>query len=646
MKRSKLLRIDIKNLGCIGPEGLSVELNDILCLVGANNSGKSTVLRAYELALGTVNYDIKRDLCTRANVENTTVELFIHIPEGVENIAEKWKEIVDDLRIVKSKWEWDKNGNKTRQTWDPETNNYSDDGNAAGLDNVFNSRLPKPLRVGALEEPTDELENLKKILIQPIADELTKNLEDDNTDISKVRAKFIELSKEPVAIKQKQIEEITKMLSQSHSKIFPSLGIEFSIGISDINFKPMLALLSGSTMKFKEWEQEIDWVNQGTGSRRALFWSLLQIRSKIKAIADYETNLKKKRKDTEKEIKTIQQKLTSLKQDEAIERNKDKLEELEQELERIDKIDPEDDFKFENDGINLPGNMLLIDEPEVALHPNAIRAASNYLYELALDPAWQVIITTHSPQFIDPFQDHTTIVRLERSEEKPTPLTYKPNEVKFSNNDKENLKLLNRFDYSLSEMFFGQHPIIIEGDTEFTAFEYILRKEAYSFHDWPLLVRARGKYTIPLIVKMLDHFKVNYSVLHDIDYPRDKAGNTNNSWSANDIIYKAICDSRKAGLKVIHRISMFNIETQHVNIVIDEDGKVLIETGKDKPWRILKALEEKDKIYKSIKSILDELMDMKNNGEPFEKPFDEALNHVFVDFVSKMGIKDERFQIK
>ena len=103
------------------------------------------------------------------------------------------------------------------------------------------------------------------------------------------------------------------MLSQSHSKIFPSLGIEFSIGISDINFKPMLALLSGSTMKFKEWEQEIDWLNQGTGSRRALFWSLLQIRSKIKAIADYETSLKKKRKNTEKEIKTVQQKLTSLK---------------------------------------------------------------------------------------------------------------------------------------------------------------------------------------------------------------------------------------------------------------------------------------------------------------------------------------------
>jgi predicted ATP-dependent endonuclease of OLD family len=51
--------------------------------------------------------------------------------------------------------------------------------------------------------------------------------------------------------------------------------------------------------------------------------------------------------------------------------------------------------------------MLLIDEPEVALHPNGIRAASQYLYELAKDISWQVMLTTHSPLFINPFEDNT-----------------------------------------------------------------------------------------------------------------------------------------------------------------------------------------------------------------------------------------------
>ena len=41
------------------------------------------------------------------------------------------------------------------------------------------------------------------------------------------------------------------------------------------------------------------------------------------------------------------------------------------------------DNTHDDNDIALPGYMLLIDEPEIALHPNGIRAASKYLYELA-----------------------------------------------------------------------------------------------------------------------------------------------------------------------------------------------------------------------------------------------------------------------
>ena len=66
----------------------------------------------------------------------------------------------------------------------------------------------------------------------------------------------------------------------------------------------------------------------------------------------------------------------------------------------------------------LPGYMLLIDEPEIALHPNAVRAARKHLYELAEEDGWQVMLSTHSPAFIDPLSDHTTIVRLSRTDGK------------------------------------------------------------------------------------------------------------------------------------------------------------------------------------------------------------------------------------
>ena len=128
--RSKLLSISIKNLGCIGKEGLTVFLDNILCLVGNNNTGKSTVLRAYELAVGTEKYDIIDDP-SKLSDEDTEIEISVHIPEGIGNIAEKWKLVDGDLRIVKSKWTWDNKGISNRETFDPEKGEYSSDGNAA-----------------------------------------------------------------------------------------------------------------------------------------------------------------------------------------------------------------------------------------------------------------------------------------------------------------------------------------------------------------------------------------------------------------------------------------------------------------------------------------------------------------------------------
>lgn len=95
----------ITNIGCIGPDGLEVTLDNILCLVGPNNTAKSTVLRAYELARGKVTFN-EGDLCKRAKGGLASVELWVHIPEGTPNVAEKWKTVEEKLRFVRSKWEW------------------------------------------------------------------------------------------------------------------------------------------------------------------------------------------------------------------------------------------------------------------------------------------------------------------------------------------------------------------------------------------------------------------------------------------------------------------------------------------------------------------------------------------------------------
>ncbi|MDO2831744.1 AAA family ATPase [Escherichia coli] len=101
--RSKLLNIFVKNIGCIGPEGVKVKLDDILCLVGPNNSGKTTILRAYELAYNPNSFNIHSDRCNWAQKnELSQVILEVHIPEGIGNVDEKWKIIDGSNRIVRS----------------------------------------------------------------------------------------------------------------------------------------------------------------------------------------------------------------------------------------------------------------------------------------------------------------------------------------------------------------------------------------------------------------------------------------------------------------------------------------------------------------------------------------------------------------
>lgn len=51
--RPRLSKLIIKNFRTIGDSPVEIELDDIVVLVGANNSGKSSILRAYEVAMNT-----------------------------------------------------------------------------------------------------------------------------------------------------------------------------------------------------------------------------------------------------------------------------------------------------------------------------------------------------------------------------------------------------------------------------------------------------------------------------------------------------------------------------------------------------------------------------------------------------------------
>ncbi|WP_394139060.1 AAA family ATPase [Cytobacillus oceanisediminis] len=154
--------------------------------------------------------------------------------------------------------------------------------------------------------------------------------------------------------------------------------------------------------------------------------------------------------------------------------------------------------------------LLLIDEPEAFLHPEAVRALSRSLYKIG--EKMPLMISTHSPILIDLSERHTSI-QVFRVGEKEAIQLYKSISEQFDDDDIQNMKILNYVDSYVNEFFFADKILIVEGDTEYIAFKHFAKIENENVH----IIRARGKSTIGTLMKVLNQFNSNYDVLHDVD---------------------------------------------------------------------------------------------------------------------------------
>jgi putative ATP-dependent endonuclease of OLD family len=212
---------------------------------------------------------------------------------------------------------------------------------------------------------------------------------------------------------------------------------------------------------------------------------------------------------------------------------------------------------------------------------------------------WQVMVTTHSPIFIEFSRDNTTIVKVEKIADGSIQGTtvFRPDKVKLDEDDKKNLKLLNLCDPYVAEFFFGGKVIIVEGDTEYTAFNYIKASKPEKYGDVHI-VRARGKATIVSLVKILNHFGSNYSVLHDSDTPLTKDGKrANPAWTNNSNIIEAV-NAKPQGIHTRLLASIPNFEQAYFGEQIETE----------KPYNALKTIANDKEKFSLIETLLDALI--------------------------------------
>lgn len=604
--RSRLVRMTVRNIGCIGNEGLTIDLDNIVCLVGRNNSGKSTILRAYELARGSIAFEHSRDRHQHSAEEQPSeIELEVHIPEGIGNVDARWKQPRDGLLIVKSRWQWAApDFLKVRETWDPkagpdEDGQWADD-KAGGADAVFSSRLPRPLRIGSLEDIGKTEGNLLTLALAPLLKTLEKARVDAESALFKSIASVSNEIETLSGNHQEHFNAVSARVTSGFQKVFPKLDVKLEFGAAPLVPNISDLVKSGSGLKIKDGKTDSSLGQQGTGARRALFWAMLQVHNELtrdKEIREeYRKQLVGELADLEKQMKPKKGKELAM----------DQLAELDVKRGAVKaKLLAHDEggaIPASTDDPALPGYLLLIDEPENALHPMAARAAQRHLYKLAESPDWQVIMTTHSPYFINPFEDHTTIVRLERSADDEansiTPRTYRSDDITFEGDDKARLQALQHIDPSFAEVFFGSYPILVEGDTEHAAFIAAIVEKEDDLLDRVTVVRARGKAILLPLIKVLTHFKINFGVVHDCDPPFKKNGDKNGMWTENGKIRNAVIAARERGLEARHRVSIPDFER-----FLGGD-----EESKDKPLNAYMQVTAEAELRAKVHVLLDDLL--------------------------------------
>ena len=164
------------------------------------------------------------------------------------------------------------------------------------------------------------------------------------------------------------------------------------------------------------------------------------------------------------------------------------------------------------------GAILLIEEPEMFLHPQMQRSLYKTLRKIG--ETNQVIYTTHSPHFVS-VPDYRDVLLVRRNEHG----TYVVQSSLASDN-KRGEKLLKELDPERSELFFAKRLLLVEGDTEKLSFpEYAAGLDIDLDRAGATIVEVGGKRNLRDFAELAISLQIPTGIVYDkdgSDFPKDK----------------------------------------------------------------------------------------------------------------------------
>ena len=166
---------------------------------------------------------------------------------------------------------------------------------------------------------------------------------------------------------------------------------------------------------------------------------------------------------------------------------------------------------------------LIIEEPEMYLHPQAQRYFFRLLCDMADGNQSQIIYATHSPIFAD--VNRFESLRLVRKDlQQQTRISYVPRQ-KYPDlqRARTGFKLGGKFDTGRNEVLFAQRALLVEGYGDRVAALLVAEKLGFDPDaEGVTIVDCGGKSGIELVLRVCQALGISCAVLHDEDvWPTD-----------------------------------------------------------------------------------------------------------------------------
>lgn len=166
------------------------------------------------------------------------------------------------------------------------------------------------------------------------------------------------------------------------------------------------------------------------------------------------------------------------------------------------------------------GATVVIEEPEMYLHPQAQRYFYRLLRDLAEQGECQVIYSTHSPVFADVAQFES--IRLMRKEvgSMSSMAAVTKAHVPFLEKQRKGQKM-EALDATRSEVLFARRALLVEGVGDKLAAQLVAQALGHDIDAEDLaIVSCESKSTLPFFIRICQALSIPYVVLHDEDiYP-------------------------------------------------------------------------------------------------------------------------------